>query len=192
MASPASIRIARRLQRLSVSDYLRLGVVSCLAVAVALVAMAHATSPASDSARTLIGKPAPTFTLPAAQHNSRLAQPVTFAGGAGHPTLLVFFDTLCTHCVAGVQAAQEAAQSTHARVIFVDAPGENAEITGQYMARLRLDAPVLLDSGARVASRYAVGYYPTLALVDARGVERAVWVGSPTVADLRDAIQRTA
>lgn len=196
MARQASARVAsvrRTLRRTPLARWLWMAVIGSAALAVALVALAHAVAPSPDGARALIGRPAPSFTLAAAQNQRPLSQPVTFDGHSGHPTLLVFFNTLCVHCVPGVQAAAAAARTPDlptTDVIYLDAPGENAEITGQYMTRLQQQPPVLLDAGARVANRYGVAYYPTLLLVDARGVVREVWVGAPSATQLRAAIAR--
>ncbi len=193
MARQASARaasVSRALRRTPHARWLWIAVISSAALAVGLVTLAHALAPSPDRARALIGHPAPAFTLTAAQREQTLAQPVTFDGRAGHPTLLVFFNTLCVHCIPSVQAAATAARTpglSSTNVISIDAPGENAEITGQYMARLQQQAPVLLDAGARVANRYGVAYYPTLMLVDARGVVREVWVGAPSASQLRAA-----
>jgi thiol-disulfide isomerase/thioredoxin len=184
----------RGLPALPMGGWLRLAVIACAALAVALALLAHALTPPANQSQALIGHAAPPFTLTAAQHGQTLAQPITFDGRSGRPTLLVFFNTLCVHCVAGVQTAHVVAQApsqSAIRVIYLDAPGENAEITGQYMARLRYDAPVLLDHGAGVASRYGVAYYPTIILVDTQGVVRATWTGSPSASEVRAAIARS-
>lgn len=185
-------RIERGLRRVSVAGWLRSAAIACGALAILLLVVARALAPSTAQARAGVGQAAAPFSLPAAQHEQMLAQPIHFDGHATRPTLLVFFNTLCVHCVAGVQAAHAVGASASGQppvdVIYVDAPGENAEITGQYMARLSFDAPVALDAGARVASRYGVSAYPALVLVDAHGVIRAVWVGPPTASQLRSAI----
>lgn len=188
-------RIERRLRRVSVVGWLRSATIACAAVAIILLVVARALAPSTVQARAGVGQAAAAFSLPAAQREQMLAQPIHFDGHATRPTLLVFFNTLCVHCVAGVQAAHTVGASASGQpsvnVIYIDAPGENAEITGQYMARLSFDAPVLLDKDARVASRYGVNVYPSLVLVDTHGVIRAVWVGPPTASQLRSAIARS-
>lgn len=184
---PASL--ARWLRSLDASGWLRVGVLTCAVVALGLGFAAYAQRPTANASQSLIGHRAPSFTLPAAQSGSRLRQPGVFSGVAERPTLLVFFDTLCVHCIAGVQAAI-AARAVD--VVYIDSPGENAEITGQFMARLRIDPPVLLDAQGRVATRYSVSYYPTLMLVDSHGIVRSVWIGQPTVNDLNAAIARAS
>ncbi len=104
--TPQALRGLPGLRGLPVSGWLRLAVIACAALAVALALLAHALAPTPNQSRALIGHPAPSFTLPATQGGQTLAQPVTFTGHSAHPTLLVFFNTLCVHCAAGVQAAQ--------------------------------------------------------------------------------------
>lgn len=185
--------IERTLRRVSPAGWLRAAVIACAALAMLLLLLARALAPTPGHAEASIGRTAPSFSLPAAQRDQVLSQPVHFSSQNARPTLLVFFNTLCVHCVAGVQAAHAAGASANVvNVVYIDTPGENAEITGQYIGRLGFDAPVLLDRDARVASRYGVAYYPTIMLVDARGVIRAVWVGAPTASQLSAAIARVA
>ena len=193
MAFRASAHVVGRLRGASVGDWLRLAVVGCAGLAVALGLLAHAQAPSPGRARTLIGHAAPPFTAPATQGGRTLAQPASFDGRSGRLTLLVFFDTLCVHCVAGVQAADALARTPALPpldIIYLDAPGENAEITGHYMERLGITTPVLLDRDARIAARYGVTYYPSFVLIDTRNVIRAVWLGAPTLSDLRATITR--
>jgi len=194
MAREASTQVADRLRRVSVGGWLRLAVIGCVALALSLAALARAAAPTPNQAKSLIGHTAPSFTAPAAQSGQTLAQPVSFDGRSGRRTLLVFFDTLCVHCLTGVQTAGQIALEPGLPpldIIYVDAPGENADITGKYMARLRIDAPVLLDHDARIASRYGVAYYPSFILVDSHGIVRAVWTGTPTASELRATIAHT-
>lgn len=191
MALQTSAQVVGRLRRAGSGGWLRVAVTGCAALAVALALLAHALTPSPDQTRRLIGHAAPTFTAPVAQSGHLLAHPARVAGANGNPTLLVFFNTLCVHCLSGVQIAQSVAQTSSAgavNVVYLDAPGENAQITGNYMARLRANPPVLLDHGAKIASAYGVTYYPSFVLVDARGVIRATWTGSPSVDAIRSAI----
>jgi thiol-disulfide isomerase/thioredoxin len=171
---------------------LRAGMMTCALVAFALLTIARVSTPNPSSATTLIGRPAPPFTLPAAQDGMKLPTPTRFSGTSAHPTLLVFFNTLCVHCLGAITAARQAAATAPGgplNVVFIDTPGENAQITGAYMARLQFDMPVLLDSGGVVAREYRATYWPTLALVDERGVIRGVWVGETTDATLSASIR---
>jgi thiol-disulfide isomerase/thioredoxin len=172
---------------------LRAGIVACGLVALVWLLVARISAPAPSAPTSLSGHPAPAFTLSAAQDGAMLPAPVRFPAASGRPTLLVFFNTLCVHCLSEIGVAREVA--THAPggpldVIFVDTPGENAQITGAYMARIQLDPPVLLDSGVAVAGAYRVGYGPTIILVDERGTVRGAWVGETSATALASGIVR--
>ncbi len=172
---------------------LRAGMIASAVVALALLVIVRLGAPSPTSTSALIGRPAYSFTLPVAQSGKLLSSPTHFAGVSAHPTLLVFFNTLCVHCLNEVDAARQAAVSDTSgsfNVIFIDTPGENAQITGAYMARLRLDPPVLLDVGGAVSHEYGASYNPTLVVVDAAGVIRGVWVGETPSATLIDEIRR--
>lgn len=167
---------------------LRAGIVVCVALALAMALVARGSVPNPTAANALIGHVAPPFTLDAAQGGVTLDQRVTFPGEQSRPTLLVFFNTLCVHCLSEISAARQAAASASGGpvdVLFIDTPAENAQITGAYMARLGLNPLVALDSGGAVASVYGVGYGPTLTLVDRAGVIRGVWIGETSSAQLR-------
>lgn len=166
---------------------LRAGMLTCLLIALIWLLVARLSAPAPSAATGLIGRPAPVFTLRAAQSGTMLPIATHVLATSGRPTLLLFFNTLCIHCLSEVGTARQAASGARGgplSIVYVDTPGENAQITGAYMARLRLNPPVLLDSGGAVARRYAVGYGPTLILVDAQGIVRGVWVGETSAATL--------
>ncbi len=193
MATVVARRLALRLRRLTVGGWLRLGAIACAVLGLALATLAHAQAPTPNQSQALIGHTAPAFSAPAAQHGQILPQMVSYNPQNGQVTLLVFFNTLCVHCLAGVRAANVVAQAAQpVRVIYLDAPGENASITDPYMAREHLDAPVLLDAGARIASRYGVAYYPSFILIDTHGVVRNTWTGAPTASELDAAIAQAA
>lgn len=172
---------------------LRAGLLAILLLALALVIIARATAPEASAAQALVGKPAPSFALSAAQGGAVLPLQMRFTGAGGRPTLLVFFNTLCVRCLGEIGAARQAAASERGGLvdlIYIDTPAENAQITGAYMTRLGYDPPVALDRGGALASRYGVGYGPTLVLVDRSGVVRAVWVGATPAATLISGISR--
>lgn len=185
---------ARHVWRWEPGSLLQTGLIACALLALALVGIARMAAPNSASASMLIGRPAPTFTLPAAQGGKTNPSPITFAGASDHPTLLVFFNTLCVHCLSEISAARQAATTASdapVDVIFIDTPGENAQITGAYMARLQLNPPILLDKSGAVARAYRVGYEPTLILVNTKGVICGVWVGETSSQTLASGIRQT-
>lgn len=172
---------------------LRACMLVCAVVGLALLVFARISAPSPAAASALIGRPASRFTLPVAQSGKILPAPTRFEGTSARPTLLVFFNTLCVHCLNEVSAARQAAASATdvpLNVIFIDTPGENAQISGAYMGRLQLDPPVLLDTGGAVAHEYSANYSPTLIVVDGAGVIRGVWVGETPAAMLTAEIRR--
>lgn len=174
---------------LSSSALLRAGIIVAALLAVALALLVRPVAGTAAGAQALVGRQAPAFALPAAQNGAKLPTMQTLAAHQGRATLLVFFNTLCVHCLGEVQTTQSLARSyPQLDIVYIDAPGESAQITTNYLARLNFDPPVLLDAHERVAARYGVAYYPTLILVDARGVVRATWLGEVSAATLRPAI----
>ncbi|MEO7002470.1 MAG: TlpA disulfide reductase family protein [Ktedonobacterales bacterium] len=181
--------VSRRASGFTAIAWLRVGVIVAALVAVVLFALARTLLPSPAGAQALVGKPAPVFTLPAAQDGALLPAPQTLIAQRGHVVLLVFFNTLCTHCLSELQTAHAVASGFPLlTTLAIDAPGERPDITAAYSQRLGFDAPILLDNGARVAARYGVDYYPTLTLVDARGVIRAVWLGEVNASTLHNGI----
>src|SRR5690349_24333850 len=91
----------------SAAQTLRGGMLVSALLAIVLLVAFRATAPSSTAAHVRVNQPAMAFTLPAEQAGARLPASVTFAPASGKPTLLVFFYTLCTHCLLQIQ-------STHA------------------------------------------------------------------------------
>lgn len=160
-------------------------------LAVVLLVAFRASAPSPTATQQRINQPAASFTLPAEQAGAQLPAPATFAPANGKPTLLVFFYTLCTHCLLQMQ-------STHAvttgfpelHTVFIDSPSELPNLPDLMMQRLGITDPVLLDTDGRVAARYGIAYYPSLVLIDGRGIVRAIWTGETDAATLHAGIAR--
>jgi peroxiredoxin len=179
--------------RLSASEggRLRAGVVCVALLAVVLTVAARTLAGPPQTTPALVGHSAPAFALQA-EHDGRV-QPGTVSLGStrGHPVLLVFFFTLCAHCLSQVQAANTAVAQEHARgvtALYISSPAERPDIVAAYLGRLGIGAPALLDNGAAVAGHYGVRFYPTLVLVDGHGTVRSVWLGETSSAKLERAI----
>ena len=189
MAHEAQPTQIRRRRAPSPAAFLRAGMLAAALLAVALALLVRPVAGAADGAQALVGRQAPAFALPAAQNGQTLPGTQTLAAHRGRATLLVFFNTLCVHCLGEVQTTQSLTHGyPQLDIVYIDAPGESAQITTNYLARLNFDPPVLLDAHERVAMRYGVAYYPTLILVDTRGVVRATWLGETPAATLRPVI----
>jgi peroxiredoxin len=167
-----------------------LALLALLALALGVAARVSAGTQTVDG---LIGQPAPAFTLPVEAHGQTQATQVSLAAHAGRPVLLVFFYTLCTHCLGELETVRDIA-SVHADAglepLYIDSPAELPTIPDAYLMRARIDAPVLLDGGAHVAAAYGIRYYPALVLVDAGGTVRATWTGEASAAALDAGIRR--
>lgn len=158
-------------------------------LAILLVVAFRATAPSSMATQRQINQPATAFTLPAEQAGVRLPAPVTFAPANGKPTLLVFFYTLCTHCLLQMQSTHAvAADFPDLRTVYIDSPSELPNLPDLMMQRLGITDPVLLDTDGRIAARYGVAYYPALVLIDGHGAVRAIWTGETDAATLHAGI----
>ncbi len=186
--SPSDIR------RLARSPAWRLRVALVLLVLLALgLGVAIQATTGAQTLDALVGHPAPAFSLPAEAHGKAQPGSITLAAQRGHPTLLVFFYTLCTHCLGELQTVRGvvAAHAASGLVsLYIDSPAELPAIPDAYLARIGLDAPALLDRDGAVAATYGIRYYPALALLDAQGVVRASWTGETSAAALDDGLRR--
>jgi thiol-disulfide isomerase/thioredoxin len=161
-----------------------------LAAVVLSVAIRLSAPPASGAQR-LTGHPAPALALPAEQSGRLLPSAVSLAPARGHPTLIVFFFSLCPHCHAVVPTVHQlegAYAARGLRVLYVDSPAENSGIANAYAARMGITSPVLLDASGKAARKFGVAYFPGIVLVDERGIVRAAWTGETPQAALRAAV----
>lgn len=149
------------------------------------------SAPPAGGAQRLTGHSAPALALPAEQSGRLLPSAISLAPTRGHPTLIVFFFSLCPHCHAVVPTIRQLEGAYAARglyVLYVDSPAENSGITNAYAARMGITSPVLLDAGGKAASKFGVRYFPGIVLVDERGIVRAAWTGETQQAALRAAV----
>jgi peroxiredoxin len=176
---------------LSASRALRGGMLSAALLALLLVILFRACAPSTTTTRLHVGTRASAFTLAAERAGVLSPAQVTFAPGSGRPTLLIFFYTLCTHCLLEMQSARDVAgEFAGLRTVYIDSPAERANIPDLMMQRLGIADPVLLDTSGHVAARYGVAYYPALVLVDGHGIVRDIWTGETGASSLRAGIQQ--
>lgn len=180
-----------RATRLNASQALHGGMLAAALLVIILLAAFRACAPSPTSAQRHINQPAVAFTLPAEQKGALLPSPVAITPASGKPSLLVFFYTLCTHCLLEMQTARGvAAQFPGLRSVYIDSPAERPNLADLMMQRLAITDPVLLDDDGRVAARYGVSYYPSFVLIDGHGVVRDIWTGEVDATTLRDGIGR--
>ncbi len=174
------------------SRALRGGMLAAALLAIVLLVAFRACAPSSVATQAHINRPAITFTLPAEQAGARLPAPVTFTPTPGKPTLLIFFYTLCTHCLLQMQATHAVtAGFSGLHIVYIDSPAELPNLPNLMMQRLAITDPVLLDADGQVAARYGIAYYPTLVLVDGQGSVRNIWTGEIDASALRAGIAQT-
>lgn len=164
-----------------------------LGVLAVILAVAVRTRAPATPNPNLVGQPAPAFALIAEVNGAQAPGLVRLPAQTGHPLLLVFTYSLCPRCAAAVQGVRELQSRDATRgvdVVYLDSPAEGAGIVNAFMQRLGVTAPVLLDTGGTVASRYGVQYYPGVVLLDGAGVVRYIATGESSQAALAEAITR--
>ncbi|MFI5273117.1 MAG: TlpA disulfide reductase family protein [Ktedonobacterales bacterium] len=158
-------------------------------LACSLAVAVRAGAPADSAASRLNGSALPAVLLPAERGGTPIAAQPLAPPGASHPSLIVFFGTLCPHCPRQLAAVAALGAATPAlAVIYVDAPAESPAAIAAYMGRLGISAPVLLDRGAALSARLGIAYTPAVVLVDRAGVVRHVWTGETATATIAAAV----
>lgn len=164
-------------------------------VALVLVVVARAVAASAGSAEQLVGNPAPFLNLPVEHGGVDFPETVSLAEQHGHPVLIVFFYTLCTHCLDEMQTTLQvsrASTATHLTTLYVDTPDEDAPVVQEFAARIGISQPVLIDFGGKVAQRYSVTFFPTIVLLDGQGTVRHVWTGNPSASAIERQVQAVA
>jgi peroxiredoxin len=173
-------RTTARTRTICAPMWLRVCVIAIALIALLVAMGIRISAPTDASTRALIGTAAPGFTLPVATAPGAAPQSASLAAQRGHPVLLVFIFTLCTHCQPQLRAVHSAA-APYAKdglaIFAINSPAESYDVLTSYSARLGFDPLILRDSQAKVANAYSVQLYPTTVLLDRQGVVRAVWSG---------------
>jgi peroxiredoxin len=188
-------RMIARARALSASGWLRMAIIAVALIAILVVVGIRVSMPSDASTPALAGKPAPDFTLPIVSAPGAIPQTVSLAGQHGHPVILVFFFTLCTHCQPQLRAVHAAAAPYAARGLetyAINSPAESYDVLSNYVMRLGFDPLILRDTRATVASAYGAQVYPTTFLIDGQGAVRGVWTGETSTATLDRALRQVA
>src|SRR5215831_19256769 len=102
-------RIITRARAISAPTWLRVAIMVIALIAVLVAVGIRVAAPTGDSTRALVGASAPDFSLPIASAPTAAPQMVSLAAQRGHPVLLVFFFTLCTHCQSQIRTVHAVA-----------------------------------------------------------------------------------
>jgi peroxiredoxin len=130
----------------------------------------------SDVAATtaLQGKPAPDFTL-----TDVSGKEVSLSSLKGSVVLLDFWATWCPPCVRSLPEINQIYNTKKASGLKVYAVnvGEPKEQVQAFLARKKLDVPVLLDSEEQASQKYAIRGIPSTIIIRPDGVVAKVFVG---------------
>ncbi len=121
-----------------------------------------------------VGDPAPLFSLPSSAGGS-----VELTQELGHPVLLDFWATWCQNCRADMRLVAATAQryeSQGLRVLLIDYQ-ESGSTAADFLKRLGVHLPTLLDRNAAVSDRYGVPGLPVAVFVNPQGVISAIQLG---------------
>ncbi len=153
----------------------------------ALVALVHRTTlqawadGARDGVRGLEGAPGPA--LPTGTHTLDGA-PLSLDALRGRVVLLHFWTFGCSNCkhmLPRYADWQERLGGRGLSVVGVHTPETDAEqdraALGRFVQKEKIRWPVLVDADQAIWGRYRVQAWPTIVLIDRRGVVRASFVG---------------
>jgi peroxiredoxin len=110
---------------------------------------------------------------------------------AGKVVVVRFWATWCSFCkeeMKAVQAVWSASRDRGLEVLAVNAGQEKADIT-EFIARLGVAYPVLLDPGSKTARRYGVTGLPMTVIVGRDGKIKARMLGETDEATFRRKVE---
>ncbi|MDK9715438.1 MAG: TlpA family protein disulfide reductase [Sulfuritalea sp.] len=106
--------------------------------------------------------------------------PVNFpAAWAGKPVVIRFWADWCKYCEGEMKDIEKVYQRLKPRgldVIAINA-GQDKKTVTEFMKKLGVSYPALLDEDSSIAKRYGVVGLPTTYYVDAKGTVRAKLIG---------------
>lgn len=121
------------------------------------------------------GQPAPDFTLQNLDGES-----ISLSDFKGKPVLLNFWATWCGPCRAEMPFLQEIYEEWSERELMLLAVniGESSAKVKDFMEKLNLSFPVLLDSRSAIAKMYNITAIPTTYFIDKDGVIQTRIIGA--------------
>ena len=124
-------------------------------------------------ASTIIGSPAPDFSLPSIN-----GQEVGLQGFSGKPVILNFWATWCAPCKEEMPLLESISKKygSNLAVIAIN-EGDNLSAVKEFVANENLDLQILLDEESKVGELYKLGGYPTSVFIDGKGIIQAIYLG---------------
>jgi cytochrome c biogenesis protein CcmG, thiol:disulfide interchange protein DsbE len=140
----------------------------------------------------MVGKPAPTFTLPVAA-NGKVAgaeEQVNLADLKGHPVILDFWASWCGPCAVEAPVLDRLARRYESKglVVLGVNVSDPPNVIKQYAAQKGLSYPMLVESGSDVSASYGVKNLPSLVILDKEGKVMAYLVGVVDEASLNEIV----
>ena len=132
----------------------------------------------------MVGKVAPTFTLPVAANGKGAAsggatEQMSLADLKGHPVILDFWASWCGPCAIEAPVLDRLARRYESKGLVV--VGVNVSdppnVIKQYAVQKGLSYPMLVESGSDVSASYGVQNLPSLVILDKEGKVMAYLVG---------------
>ncbi len=136
-------------------------------------------------ARLNIGDMAPAFQTLRADGTSAQFP----AAWAGKPLVIRFWADWCKYCegeMKDIEAVYRRLKPRGLEVIAINA-GQDRKTVVEFMQKLGVGYPALMDEESAIARRYGVVGLPTTYFVDAKGIVRAKLVGEADVASFERA-----
>lgn len=142
---------------------------------------------ANEKTRSLVGNPAPDFTLPDFSN-----EPFSLSGHRNHIVVLAFWATWCPPCRSEMAMltrlqSELATQGVAITPIAFDDPDK----AKQFLAKKKLAVRSLIDvqgDGGRVSALYGAHVLPKTIVIDRNGIVVKALIGKASEADLRSAI----
>ncbi|MGH9919421.1 MAG: TlpA family protein disulfide reductase [Nitrososphaerales archaeon] len=172
-----------------------LALVACVALVgfIAFAVVSASSHPARSfpavppASRLAHGEAAPAFRA------SRLGggAEVSFTGRSPLPTVVNFFASWCTDCVAELDAFGAVSRHTPGtRFIGVDSDDPNQKAAEQLLRRAGISYSVGVDGSGAIANRYLVAALPVTFFISASGSVESALFGAASASELRAGIAR--
>lgn len=156
-------------------DYLTVILVVVASVSLGLFGLPWLGKRAVHSDSPLIGRPAPDFMLRAISPD-HVDKPVRLSDSQGKTVVLDFFASWCGPCREQAPIVERVARRLVGPKLAVYGVNTSDQLADaeRYLTEHRPSYPVLFDSDNEAANAFEVTGLPTLLVIDARGIVRAV------------------
>jgi thiol-disulfide isomerase/thioredoxin len=116
--------------------------------------------------------------------NVKDGKPVTLESRKGKPTLVAFWTFACSNCHANLPVYRRLLEKYRAKgveMISIHTPELKIEHdlgeVKKHIEKFKIDYPVLIDNENKNWNRWKVNVWPTLFVVDGKGIVRYHWKG---------------